>query len=197
MIKFKMNIDNIEEYQNGDLPINAVKLQTPTTTEMQKKAFPIAVVLCLILCIAMFCKTYFNHMKVIEPVGILIGFILGFMLLGIHEYLHAVVYPKKANVTIGKLKHKFLVVALASYPLKQIRFIIMCLLPLILGLIPLSVFIFSSPNSVTFNGIMFGMAGVGLVSPYPDIYNVLIALKQTKKDDSIMFYKDDMYRITD
>ncbi len=42
-----------------------------------------------------------------------------------------------------------------------------------LGIVPLIIFLFS----------------------HPDIYNVSIILKQAEKDDSIMFYKDEMYRI--
>ena len=49
----------------------------------------------------------------------------------------------------------------------------MCLLPFMLGIVPLIIFLFS----------------------HPDIYNVSIILKQAEKDDSIMFYKDEMYRI--
>ena len=134
-------------------------------------------------------------MNVIQPIFILAGVILGFLLLFVHEILHAVVYPKSAKVTIGNLKNKFLFVVLASYPLKRGRFILMCLLPFVLGIIPLIIFICSSPRSLVLNGIMFGAAFLGMVSPYPDVYNVIIVLKQTKKHDYIMFYEDDMYCI--
>ena len=116
-------------------------------------------------------------------------------MLFIREILHAVVYPESANVTIGNLKNKFFFVALASYPLKRSRFIFMSLLLLVLGIVPLLIFIISSPHSLVLNSIMFGAAYLGMISPYPDIYNVIIVLKQTKKHDHIMFYGDDMYRI--
>lgn len=195
MIQFKCNIENINEYQCGNLPQNSIKLKTPTAEEIQKKAFPIAVALCSVMFITMFFKTFSNHMSVIKPIFILIGVALGFLLLFVHELLHAVVYPESANVTIGNLKNKILFVALVSYPLKRGRFIFMCLLPFILGIVPLIVFIGSSPHSLILNSIMFGTACLGMVSPYPDIYNVIIVLKQTEKHDYIMFYGDDMYRI--
>lgn len=195
MIKIKSNIDNLSEYQCGNLPLNAVKLKTPTTDDMPKKAFPIAVVMCVIMFISMFCKTFINRMPVTNPVFIMTGAALGIALLWVHEFLHAIVYPENAVVTIGKLKNKFVFVALASYPLKRNRFVIMCLLPFILGIVPLTVFLCSSPDLAALNGIMFGMAFIGMVSPYPDVYNTGIVLKQAEKGDSIMFYKDDMYRI--
>lgn len=193
MIKIRNNIDNLSEYQCGNLPLNAVKLKTPTN--MTKKSFPIAVVMCVIMFISMFYKTFINRMPVTNPVFIMAGVVAGVALLWVHEFLHAVVYPENAVVTIGKLKNKFIFVALASYPLKRTRFVIMCLLPFILGIVPLTVFLCSSPDLSALNGIMFGMAFIGMVSPYPDVYNTGIVLKQAEKSDSIMFYKDDMYRI--
>ena len=58
MIQFKYNIENINEYQCGNLPQNSIKLKTPATEEIQKKAFPIAVVLCAVMFITMFFKTF-------------------------------------------------------------------------------------------------------------------------------------------
>ena len=140
-------------------------------------------------------KTFSNHMNVIQPISVLAGVALGFLLMFVHEILHAVVYPKSAKVTIGNLKNKFLFVVLTSYPLKRGRFILMCLLPFVSRIIPLIIFICSSPRSLVLNGIMFGAAFLGMVSPYPDVYNVIIVLKQTEKHDYIMFYEDDMYCI--
>jgi hypothetical protein len=72
----------------------------------------------------------------------------------------------------------------------------MCLLPFLLGIIPLMLFILSSPQETVLNGLMFGMACMGMVSPFPDVYNVILVLKQTQKTDKIMFYGDDVYRIS-
>ena len=95
-------------------------MKTLATEEIQKKAFPIAIILCAIMLITMFFKTFSSHMSVIEPIFILAGVILGFLLLFVHEILHAVVYPKSANVTIGNLKNKILFVVLVSCPLKKV-----------------------------------------------------------------------------
>lgn len=196
MIKIKLSIDNINEYQTGILPDNSVKLETPQSIdEMMKKAAPIAGALLLLLFVVMLCKTLICGTRVILPLFILIGFAIGAVLLIVHEWLHGIVYPKEANVTIGKIKGKATFVALASHPLKRSRFIIMCLLPFILGIVPLMIFIFSPAECKKLNGVMFGMSCMGMVSPFPDIFNVITVLKKANKNNAIMFYQDDMYKI--
>ena len=54
-----------------------------------------------------------------------------------------------------------------SYPLKRRRFIVMCLLPFVLGIIPLLIFIVSPAEYRELNGLMFGMSCMGMVSPFP------------------------------
>lgn len=197
MIKVRLSISDINEYQTGILPDNAVKIETPQSMdEMMKKSAPIAGVLCMLLVATMLCKTILSRTVVISPLFIFVGFSIGFVLLMVHEWLHGIVYPKEANVTICKIKGKLTFVALASYPLKRFRFIVMCLLPFVLGLVPLFLFIISPAEYRIFNGIMFGMACMGMVSPYPDVYNVILVLRKTKRSDAIMFYQDDMYKIS-
>jgi len=196
MIKFVRSIDNVSEYQCGKLPKNAKKLKAPSSIEeMMKKSMPVAVILCGIVILALFTKTYLSQSKVVSRLAILGGLLLGFVLLIVHECLHAVVYPKEAQVTIGKLKGKLVFVALASYPLSRTRFIVMCLLPFLLGIVPLTLFLLAPPQATVFNGLMFGMACAGMVSPYPDVYNVILVLKQSGKNDKIMFHGDDLYKI--
>ncbi len=196
MIRICKSIDNISEFQKGILPQNAKKLDSPTSTEdMMKKSLPICIILCVICSAVMFIKTFTAKTLCVNPIFIIIGLVIGFALLFVHEWLHAVVYPKEAEVTIGKLKGKLVFVALCSYPLKRNRFILMSLLPFVLGIIPLVWFIFSDSSLTFLNGVLFGLVCIGMVSPYPDVFNVVLVLNQTKKSDKIMFYKDDLYSI--
>ncbi|WP_028263362.1 DUF3267 domain-containing protein [Atopobium fossor] len=196
MIVIKPSINDIKAYQRGQLPKNAIKLDTPPSIdELTKQASPIAAILCAFLCMTMFIKTIVSHTMVVSILAVISGFIAGFVLLIVHEWLHAIVYPKAAKVTIGKLKGKMMFVALASHPLTRRRFILMSLLPFILGLVPLIIFVITPAEQQVLNGIMFGMAGMGIVSPYLDVYNVITVLKQAHKKDKIMFYEDDIYKI--
>lgn len=197
MIKYVKIIDNIGEYQCGKLPATAQRLDAPATTEeMMRKSAPIAVILCAVMSLIMCMKAFASKSMVVFLPAVLGGFFLGFLFLIIHEWLHAIVYPGKAAVTIGKLKGRLVFVALASFPLKRSRFIVMCLLPFLLGVIPLILFVLSSPRNTIFNGLLFGMACMGMISPYPDVYHVILVLQQAKNTDKIMFYGDGLYRIS-
>lgn len=197
MIKLRLSINDMNKYQTGNLPENAVRIETPQSIEeMMAKATPIAVILCALLFLTILCKNLINKTIVISPLFILIGFIIGYFLLMLHEWLHAIVYPKEATVTIGKLKGKLIFVALASYPLKRKRFVLMSLLPFLLGIIPLVVFIVSPAEYKELNGLMFGMACMGMVSPFPDVFNTIIVLRNVNKNESVMYYKDDIYKVS-
>ena len=71
----------------------------------------------------------------------------------------------------------------------------MCLLPFVLGIIPLVLFLTGAPEHDFSNWFFFGMAAVGTVSPAPDVYHVLTVRRQTRPTDRIQFYDDDIYRI--
>ena len=54
MIKIVWSIKDINKYQTGNLPDNAIKIETPKSVdELMKKALPIAVILCVLLFAAM------------------------------------------------------------------------------------------------------------------------------------------------
>ena len=167
-----------------------------TLNEMMIKALPFVIPSILIIFISMFLKTTYARQVVIDPVAIILGFICGVLALPVHELLHAIVYLSKFAVVIGFVPKQFAAVALASYPLRRGRFILMCLLPYLLGIIPITLFCISPPTATGMNGFLFGLSIMGLTSPYVDSYNVYQVLRQTSKSDSIQFYGDDLYVIS-
>ena len=140
--------EKMKDYQVGELSKNAKKMNMPTTSkEMMIKALPFIIPAFVIL----FLSVYFKSGEFfLLRLYIIIGVLLGFLALIIHELLHAIVYPKNANVFIGIAK-PITFVALASYPLSKKRFILMCLLPYILGIIPFICFIISPSNNLILN----------------------------------------------
>ena len=184
--------EKMKDYRVGELSKNAKKMNMPTTSkEMMIKALPFIIPALVIL----FLSVYFKSGEFfLLRLYIIIGVLLGFLALIIHELLHAIVYPKNANVYIGIAK-PITFVALASYPLKKEKFILMCLLPYILGIIPLILFWIMPITDMKIHSILFGLSAMGLGSPYPDLFNVYQVLKQTPKNCKIQFYKDDTYYI--
>ncbi|MCM1370648.1 MAG: DUF3267 domain-containing protein [Clostridium sp.] len=114
----------------------------------------------------------FPMVRTFIPVGIILGIVFCF----IHELLHALPQPKDAKVYIGFIPSKFMFYMKCKEPLSKRRFILMELLPIILGIVPLVIFMIS--NNQILNSIMWTMAMIGLVSPSPDYLNVYCVLKQ-------------------
>lgn len=175
-------IINYQKYNTNKKMISI----TNDKENIQVKAIPICIFL-VILCFAVLFLKVFNSAISIKPLFLILGFLIGFLLLIVHEILHGIVYPKNVNVSIGFIK-PITFVALASYPISKKRFIIMCLLPFILGIIPMLIFIFL--NNSTICSLSFGMMCMGLISPYPDVYNVFQVIKKVPKGKNVLFYED-------
>ncbi|MGN0595269.1 MAG: DUF3267 domain-containing protein [Hominimerdicola sp.] len=187
-------VDDVAQYQQGELPTNAVKLKSPKNmVEMQIKAFHFLIPFILFLAVSMFCKVFFSENFLPKPLFIVLGCLCSFPLLLVHEILHGIVYPKSANVYIGIMPKSFTAVALASYPLSRKRFVLMCLLPFVLGIVPMFLFWILPSEYVGLNCFLWGVSTLGLISPYVDCYNVYQVMRQTTKDSMIQFYKDDLY----
>lgn len=196
-VKWAGRINHPAEFQKGELPEHAVKLKMPTSTaSLMVRALPFAIVPFLILAVSIFLKTYLAKQSVINPRYLPLGIGIGLILLFAHEWLHAVVYPKDATVHIGFYPKAFAVMALSSHPMKRARFVFMCLLPLVLGIVPLIAFWFTPYHTGIMNGVLFGIAVMGFISPYPDIYNCYQVIKQTPAHCSVQFYMDDLYYFT-
>ncbi len=197
-IKWVGFVQNTADYQSSVLPATAVKLDMPDTMrEMMLSAVPFLIPSVVIIVFSMFFKTFSAGQPVIAPLYVVLGFLLSFFVgIPLHELLHAIVYPKEATVYIGIMPKQFTAVALASYPVSRKRFILMSLLPIVLGVIPLIIFLISPETNRELNGVMFGLMIMGLISPYPDYFNVFQVLKQTKKGCSLQFEKDDLYAIS-
>lgn len=188
--------DELSKYQKGDLSPNAVKMEMPENTkDMMREALPFAILPFVVIFFSMFIKTFVHKQVIVHPIIVLFGFVIGFAGILVHELLHAIIYPKEAIIYIGIYPKAFAAVALVSYPLKRARFILMSLLPLILGIIPIVLFWIIPVNYIAINSLLFGISIMGLISPYPDFYNVYQVMRQTPKDCKIQFWGDEMYWI--
>lgn len=183
-----------DDFPTSDIPQNAKRLNAEEDMKkMQIKALPFMIPSFLILLICMFLKTFIAGEKIVNILFIFIGVIIGILLLIVHELLHAIAYPKNAIVYIGIMPKSFTAVALSSSPVKRNRFIFLSVLPIILGVIPLIVFYFSNNDFKELNGLMFGMAIMGMISVYPDFYNIFHVLKQVPKNATIQNDKNATY----
>lgn len=103
-IKWKGIIKSENDFPSADITINAKKLNVEEDIKkMQLKALPFMIPSVLILLICMFLKTFIAGEIIVNFWFIFIGFTIGFLLMIVHELLHAIAYPKNAIVYILEL----------------------------------------------------------------------------------------------
>ncbi len=193
-IIWKGIIKSEEDFPTADIPKNAQRLNVEEDMrKMQVKALPFVIPSVLILFLCIILKNVFAGEKTVDFLFIFIGVIVGILLVFVHELLHAIAFPKHATVYIGIMPKSLAAVSLSSSPVKRNRFIFLSLLPVILGIIPLIVFCCVNKVWKVLNGLMFGMAIIGMVRVYPDFYNVFHVLKQVPKNAVIQNDKNTTY----
>ena len=186
---------DIAKFQKCPLPDNAVKTDLPKTMgEMMMKAAPFAFFSFVVCMTSMIVKCAKEHTNIISMPWCIVGLIISGLYLLLHELLHAVVYPRDATVSIGIVK-QFAAVALAAYPLNRARFAVMSLLPYLLGLAPLIVFQLIPADNRALNSILFMLSMMGMISPYPDAYNVYYMLRKIPRGSKMLFCGDETYYI--
>lgn len=182
------------EFPSANIPKNAIRLDSEEDMKkMQIKALPFMIPSILLCFISMFIKIFLAGEKVFNIGFLFVGLVIGFLLIVVHELIHAMFFPKDAIVYIGIVPKSFTAVCLSSSPVKRNRYIFLSLAPIILGLVPLIIFCVSDNNLKMLNGIMFGMAIMGMVSVYPDIYNIFNILKVVPKNATIQNDKNETY----
>ena len=186
---------DIEKFQSAPPPDNAVKTDLPNSIgDMMMKAAPFAACSFMICMISMVVKCYTAKINVISLPWSIIGLAISSASLILHELLHAVVYPRNTTVSVGIVR-QFACVALASCPLSRKRFALMSLLPYILGIVPLIFFQLCPADNSAMNSILFILSMMGMISPYPDAYNVYYMLRKMPAGSKMLFCGDDTYYI--
>lgn len=122
--------------------------------------------------------------RAINPVFMPAGIILGLLMIPFHEILHAVCFPKTATVYVGISIDKFAAFSVCNEPITRKRFIVMSLMPVLLGLIPLAVF-FAAPSNAVLSGICIPSGIIGMLSPMPDYMDVHLVCSQVPKRATI------------
>lgn len=186
--------DDLGQYQRGELPKDAMKVDIPDDMdEIMVRSIPFYLVGIVIVFASVFGKVMITKQFPFSPMWAVIGFAIGFLALIIHELLHAIVYPSEATVYVGIYPKSFVAVALSAYPLRRWRFVLMSLLPTVLGIVPITLFLVLPSELKMVNGIMLGMAMMGLTSPSVDFYNVFKVLRETPRGSILQYHGDCLY----
>lgn len=181
-----------ETFADEPIPENAAEIKTPK--DKFKASVPYMILPCLICMVIVFIKTWLAKTFLFNVWFVPLSFLIGFLVaLPVHEYLHALCYPKEAKVYVGVDLKRMRAYAMSFYPISKIRYIIMSLAPVIPGLIALTVFLICPPDSKAVNTLCVMPMFMSLLSPAPDYLDVLHILKQVPSGAKIQATKDSLY----
>lgn len=125
-------------------------------------------------------------------IGYLIGFALTLPFLVIHELVHGLSCPRNCTVNYYYSIH-----GITCYPLDPMtrnRYVFMAIAPaVVLGFIPIIIWIFIPVKFVMFNSIMFAFSLGNLFGSVADLYNLLKALIKAPKESFIQASGENVY----
>ena len=140
----------------------------------------------IIPCIVCFVAVFTKKAQVDEfifdlwfmPLSFIIGF---FVAMPLHEFLHAICFPKGEKVYIGVSVKQLRAYAASSAALSRGRYIMMSLAPMIPGILSLAVFLACPITIKWLMTICVVSSFMGLISPSPDYMDVIILLRKVPK----------------
>lgn len=172
------------------LPNNAQLIERPDN--IFRESIPYGIIP-LIFCYAIIgVKWFVIGERAMNLIYVPFGILLGLLFLPVHEILHAVCYGNDQKVYIGICLKKFAAFAVCHEPISKRRFVIMSLMPVLLGILPLVIFLLSPPNPFL-SGICIPMGILGMLSPMPDYMDVSIICKQVPKGAFVHTQNDGFY----
>ena len=165
-----------EDYPEEPMPEHAVKINSPEHPFRAGMKYALPPVL---LCFAvLFIKKWICGAFPLDRRFVFAGIVAGLILVPVHELLHAVCFPENSTVYIGLSPEKFAAFAVCHFPLSKRRFVVMSLLPAVLGIVPLLLFCVFPVSWGIASAVCWPAAMIGLVSPYPDYMDAVQFRKQ-------------------
>lgn len=188
---FAKNTDVIPE---NNLPKGAVPFKEPKSIEgatLISAVFSvIALALIFLLSLLLGLVRNFNA---IDSFFNLYGLALFFITIIPHEILHAVCYPKEAEVNIYILPKKFCACIWSASPVSKRRFVIMSIFPyLILSVLPVLI-LFIIPHEERIVGALIGLASYSSIGCGVDLFNAFAALTQMPPESKEVLSKINSY----
>ena len=178
------------DFPESPLPENAVKIERKGNGFTGCLLYGIIPFLACLLII--YIKWNWLGTKTVYPALVPVGIFIGLLLMPVHELLHAVCYCEGQAVYIGISLEKFAAFAVCHEKISRRRFIVMSLMPVLLGIIPLAVFLIG-PSSPVLSAICIPSGIIGMLSPMPDYMDVHTVHKQVPKGAYIQSQNDGFY----
>lgn len=187
--------DEQQLIQGKKLPVNAIQFQEGETLQSAFRlgfifSLPIMlpiIILSVIRCSGIDKKLKFDINFIIAAVIVII---IGQILVYLHEFIHAVFYPKESEKTIWKYTKQGAYFIYCDAKVSKTRFIILCIAPsVILGIIPFLIWyitapLFSAEWIVCIMVLTWAMTFLSI----GDFANIFNAITQVPKNAKIFNY---------
>ncbi|HII4452614.1 TPA: DUF3267 domain-containing protein [Clostridium perfringens] len=180
---WKGKFNGVEDLPIDELPENAVRFEEPESAEelaKETRRFLIPVVIFLLIVIFLRIKTngFFGVSDVLNIFGVIL---IPFSILP-HEYLHAIFFPKDAEVEMWYSIKQRLALVTSTTAITKKRFIFLSLFPnIVFGFLPLIIWIFI-PSYLSFiSGILFTFGFISLIMGVGDFMNIYNTIRQVPK----------------
>lgn len=168
------------EIAKKSIPENSVLIDRPN--DIFKSSIPYMILPCIACFVAIFTKKVQVDEFLFDLWFMPLSFIIGFFVsMPLHEFLHAINYPKGEKVYIGVSVKQLRAYAASSAAISRGRYIIMSLAPMIPGILFLIVFLVCPITMKWLMTICVVPSMMGLISPAPDYMDVITILRQVPK----------------
>ena len=182
-VRYKGKFSSYDDLPKADLPENSVMYEEVDSVEEIAKVgsliglIPFAVEIVLIII-----KRSFSLVGIIDDLSfvLLVGSILYLLSLVPHELIHALCFPKDAEVEFYQALKKGALFVTGTSPMTKKQFIIMSLMPnIIFSVIP--VLIYMIVDISTFTRVLVIFSLYSALSSGGDLYNVYNTTRQVPK----------------
>lgn len=195
-IHIKGKFENESELICGrELPENAVQFQEGETIQ---QAFQLGFALILPVILPMIIFSIIRCSKIDKKLvfdsrfvfAVIISFILGRILIYLHEFIHAVFYPRYAEKTIWKNENHGVYFLYCDVAVTKTRFVVLCIAPsIILGMIPFFVWYIIAPFlEVEWIICIMVLTWIMTMMSMGDFANIFHAIKQVPDNAKIFSY---------
>lgn len=180
---WKGKFESEEQLPLGKLPDNAVKFKEPETPAKLSLVASIFIIpIIIVLGAAVFIKKQLISGIVSFEIFNIWGMVLALLMVFPHEFLHAIAFPKDAEVEVWYSVKNMMAFVVSTYPTSKSRFIFLSLLPsIVFGVIPLAAWIFIPSEFYQISGLVLSFASFSLMFGVGDFLNVFNALTQMPK----------------
>jgi len=179
-IVWKGKFTDMQQLPVGDLPANAVKFKEPETLpELGRAASKFLIPVVIIILFAAYIKIRLGGSVHFPDAFNIWGILLALLMIIPHELLHAIAFPRHAEVQVWHSLRNGMAFVTSTCPMTKARFIFLSLLPnIIFGFLPLLIWILLPAEFSQTAEILLSFATLSLVMGVGDFLNVYNAITQ-------------------